>query len=180
MHTIVETALSNSEELLDPFWNAVLHSKPGHVQPPLPHHLHPLLAGSPSASPQPPGKALPGSESGDESGSQKGDEGENKAQRPDSSREGTTIVRASDEGPGKSVLAGYWAKVNGVFLDRKPREMLAYIRGLPRIVERFVAHLETPAAVDLLYRIISCEQTIPAAGIIDVSGLSKVICPFPP
>lgn len=81
------------------------------------------------------------------------------------------LVRATDNGPGKSVLAGYWAKVNGVFLDKKPREMLAYIRGLPLIVQRFVAHLETPSVVDLLYRIISCEQTLPAAGVIDVSSM---------
>jgi SIT4-associating protein SAP185/190 len=162
IYGIVETALANPEELLDPFWTAVLHASPGHVQPPFPHHSHPLLAGSPSASPIPPGKSLPIDEE-----REKARVASNEA-AAESSKDGTTkVVRATDNGPGKSVLAGYWAKVNGVFLDKKPREMLTYIQGLPRIVERFVAHLETPAAVDLLYRIISCEQTMPGAGVVE-------------
>lgn len=42
------------------------------------------------------------------------------------------------------------------------------------MVDRFVAHLETPAVVDLLYRIIQCEESVPAAGVIDVSRESEV------
>ncbi len=38
------------------------------------------------------------------------------------------------------------------------------------IVERFAAHVETPAVIDLLYRILQCEETTPAAGIVDVSA----------
>lgn len=45
--------------------------------------------------------------------------------------------------------------------------MLDYIRGLPHIVEKFVAHLETPAVVDLLYRIIQCEESVPNADVVD-------------
>ncbi|CAO1631171.1 unnamed protein product [Parajaminaea phylloscopi] len=190
IHAIVEAALKHPEELLDPFWNAVLHTKPSHVQPPLPHHSHPLLAGSPSSSPIPPpsfpppsphelGTALSELKSGaghsdvssnygglgrggDASGSASGG-----TSCSASDPGGAVLIRALDNGPGKSVLAGYWAKVNGVFLDKKPKEMLAYIRQLPRITQRFVAHLETPAVVDLLYRIISCEQTLPNAGVIE-------------
>jgi SIT4-associating protein SAP185/190 len=33
------------------------------------------------------------------------------------------VTSARDNGPGKNVLAGYWAKVNGVFLDKKPKEV---------------------------------------------------------
>lgn len=40
--------------------------------------------------------------------------------------EGKRVTSARDNGPGKSVLAGYWAKVNGVFLDKKPREVSVY------------------------------------------------------
>lgn len=175
----METVLANPEDLLDPFWNAILHSKPGHVQPPQPHHSHPLLAGSPSASPIPPGKQLPGEKSSDKPGfrlgSRDGSSSSSSSLADSNNEDSATVIRATDNGPGKSVLAGYWAKVNGVFLDKKPREMLAYIRDLPRIVERFVAHLETPAAVDLLYRIISCEQTLPAAGVIEVSAESTIL-----
>lgn len=54
--------------------------------------------------------------------------------------------------------------------------MLAFIRGLPRIVDRFVAHLETPAVVDLLYRVIQCEEAVPNAGIVDwLSGQDLII-----
>lgn len=34
-------------------------------------------------------------------------------------------------------------------------------------MERFVAHLETPAVVDVLYRIIQCEEHVPDANVID-------------
>lgn len=199
IHSIAEAALSHPEELLDPFWNAILHSRPSHVQPPLPHHSHPLLAGSPSSSPQPPPSFPPltqldlGSDSSeykpDGTNEDSGAAINNAAARStDGSSEnsggsssgasdngGAILIRAIDNGPGKSVLAGYWAKVNGVFLDKKPQEMLAYIRRLPRIVERFVAHLETPAVVDLLYRVISCEQTLPNAGVIDWLSTEELI-----
>lgn len=52
--------------------------------------------------------------------------------------------------------------------------MLAFIRSLPRIVERFVAHLEIPAVVDLLYRVIQCEDNLPAAGVVDVSFVPEL------
>jgi SIT4-associating protein SAP185/190 len=71
---------------------------------------------------------------------------------------------ALETGPGRGVLAGYWAKVNGAYLERKPIEMLEFIKEQPRIVERFVAHLETPAVVDLLFRIIQMEETVRTAG----------------
>lgn len=196
IHAIVEAALAHSEELLDPFWNAILHSKPGHVQPPFPHHSHPLLAGSPSASPRPPpslalqpapetsaAASTEGPSLGPASAYFGSAENSNNSSRgsdtPNSvssdSGGGAVLIRAIDNGPGKSVLAGYWAKVNGVFLDKKPREMLNYIRKLPRIIQRFVAHLETPAVVDLLYRIISCEQSLPSAGVIEWLSAEELI-----
>ncbi|UZJ52099.1 hypothetical protein CBS101457_001419 [Exobasidium rhododendri] len=137
--SIIDKALTSSDELLIPFWNAILTSHPTSNQTPLPHHLHPLFS-SPPTEPSSP-----------------------KLNREDKKR----VTSASDNGPGKSVLAGYWAKVNGVFLDKKPKEMLEFIRSQPRILERFVANLEIPAVVDLLYRIIQCEESVPKADVVD-------------
>jgi len=53
--------------------------------------------------------------------------------------------------------------------------MLDFVRGLPRITERFVAHLETPAVVDLLYRIVQCDESVPAAGVIEVSAKCRPV-----
>lgn len=172
--SIADTALANADTILDPFWNNVLHSGPARVQPPHPHHSHPLLANDPSATPQPPGKRTEDDQQSTTSAPPPTDDPPPDPNDPSSSSSssssdavGPHLIKASDNGPGKSVLAGYWAKVNGVLLDKKPLEMLGYIRQLPRIVERFVAHLETPAVVDLLYRIISSEQAQPSAGVVD-------------
>lgn len=110
---IVETVMSNAEDLLVPFWDTILSSHPTPAQAPIPHHSHPLLAGSPQASPR-----LGVTNMTDE--------------RHGSTGEGVSASGGSDTdvqdqtgtgGPGRSVLAGYWAKVNGVFLDKKPREV---------------------------------------------------------
>jgi SIT4-associating protein SAP185/190 len=45
--------------------------------------------------------------------------------------------------------------------------MLEFIKHQPRIMEKFVAHLETPAVVDLLYRVIQCEESVPNAEVVD-------------
>ncbi|KAK0549683.1 hypothetical protein OC845_003021 [Tilletia horrida] len=140
---ILEAVMANADELLRPFWNSVLSANPARAEPPLTHFTHPLLNG----------------EAQDAANSSS----------PTASNGASTqkTINAQENGPGRSVLAGYWAKVNGVFLDKKPMEMLAFIRSLPRSVERFVAHLETPAVVDLLYRIIQLEEATPEAGTID-------------
>ena len=46
--------------------------------------------------------------------------------------------------------------------------MLAFIRSQPAVVERLLAHIETPALVDLLMRIIQCDGLEASAGILDV------------
>ena len=46
--------------------------------------------------------------------------------------------------------------------------MLSFIESQPNIVERILRHLETPAIVDLLVRIIQLDEYAPGAGVLDV------------
>jgi SIT4-associating protein SAP185/190 len=151
---IAEGLLADSKDLLEPFWGAILSWEPDTLSAPTPHHAHPLFASSfklPSHLESAPG----GSESLSAESSH----------RPQLSRQASSS--GAENGPGKGVLAGYWAKVNGFLLDKKPLEMLEFIKTLPMIVERFAAHVETPAVIDLLYRIIQCEESTPSVGIVD-------------
>ncbi|CDR88522.1 related to SAP155-SIT4-associating protein [Sporisorium scitamineum] len=170
---IIDAIFSDPNEYLVPFWNAVLTSNPSPSQAPLPMHLHPLFAentasssstgSSASTSPSPHPSVTNFT---DFSNSASANAGSSRASS-DSEAEGEGRLRATsalDNGPGRGVLAGYWAKVNGAYLERKPIEMLEFIKEQPRIVERFVAHLETPAVVDLLFRIIQMEETMRTPG----------------
>jgi SIT4-associating protein SAP185/190 len=119
----LDTTLSNTDDLLVPFWDAVLTAHPVSNQPSLPHHMHPLFNSSP-VEPSSPRlnvtnlPTVPGENRDDAEDSDVGVLGlELKRQ------EGKRVTSARDNGPGKSVLAGYWAKVNGVFLDKKPKEV---------------------------------------------------------
>ncbi|TKY85390.1 hypothetical protein EX895_005552 [Sporisorium graminicola] len=165
---IIDAIFSDPNEYLVPFWNAVLTSNPSPSQAPLPMHSHPLFAenaassstnSSASTSPSP---HLSITNFTDFSNSASANAGSSRSSS-DSEAEGEGRLRATsalENGPGRGVLAGYWAKVNGAYLERKPIEMLEFIKEQPRIVERFVAHLETPAVVDLLFRIIQMEETM--------------------
>ncbi|CBQ73707.1 related to SAP155-SIT4-associating protein [Sporisorium reilianum SRZ2] len=166
---IIDAIFSDPNEYLVPFWNAVLTSNPTPSQAPLPMHSHPLFAenaasssntsSSASTSPSP---HLSVTNFTDFSNSASANAGSSRSSS-DSDADGDGRLRATsalDNGPGRGVLAGYWAKVNGAYLERKPIEMLDFIKEQPRIVERFVAHLETPAVVDLLFRIIQMEETM--------------------
>lgn len=165
---IIDAIFSDPNEYLVPFWNAVLTSNPSASQAPLPMHSHPLFAekdastsngSSASTSPSP---HLSVTNFTDYSASASGNGGSSRSSS-DSESETEGRLRATsalENGPGRGVLAGYWAKVNGAYLERKPIEMLEFIKEQPRVVERFVAHLETPAVVDLLFRIIQMEETM--------------------
>ncbi|KAK0535374.1 hypothetical protein OC834_001539 [Tilletia horrida] len=153
---ILDTILANQEELLKPFWDSVLSANPARAEPPLTHFTHPLLNGEAQQQAQ---RSEPAGEDAAAANASTSGSGGAPA--------GPKTINAQENGPGRSVLAGYWAKVNGVFLDKKPLEMLAFIRSLPRSVQRFVAHLETPAVVDLLYRMMQLEEATPEAGTIE-------------
>ena len=112
---IVELVLSKPEEFLEPFWNAVLTSKPIPSEAPLPIHSHPLFSENNS---QTPGQGAPNlSILGGLS------EAPHMSDNDSSKDNAIRSTTALENGPGRSVLAGYWAKVNGVFLEKKPREV---------------------------------------------------------
>ena len=46
--------------------------------------------------------------------------------------------------------------------------MLAFVRAQPFIVERLLQKIDSPAVVDLLFRIIQCEELPAGQGVIDV------------
>ncbi|KIK62939.1 hypothetical protein GYMLUDRAFT_41218 [Collybiopsis luxurians FD-317 M1] len=54
--------------------------------------------------------------------------------------------------------AAHFAKVNAVFLAKKPTEMLAFIQKQPDIVGRILRHIDNPSFVDLLVRIIQLDE----------------------
>ncbi|KAJ4477305.1 SAPS-domain-containing protein [Lentinula aciculospora] len=56
--------------------------------------------------------------------------------------------------------AAHFAKVNAVFLSKKPGEMLKFIQSQPDIVARILRHIENPSCVDLLVRIIQLDEYV--------------------
>lgn len=157
---IIDAIFSDTKEYLVPFWDSVLTAKPMPSQAPLPIHSHPLFAENPtpsttSASPSPHHSVANLNDFGATNG-----EGRTSFDSENKADSRVRATNALENGPGRGVLAGYWAKVNGAYLERKPVEMIQFIKEQPRIVQRFVAHLETPAVVDLLFRIIQMEETV--------------------
>lgn len=69
--------------------------------------------------------------------------------------------------PNQMALASFFAKVNAVFLNKKPAEMLAFIQAQPNVVERLLRHIETPAFADLLVRIIQLDEVPSCAGVLE-------------
>ncbi|TRM61242.1 SIT4 phosphatase-associated protein-domain-containing protein [Schizophyllum amplum] len=56
------------------------------------------------------------------------------------------------------ILAANFAKINSVFLNKKPAEMLAFVQAQPDVINRIIRLIETPAFVDLLVRIIQLDE----------------------
>lgn len=65
------------------------------------------------------------------------------------------------------VMASHFAKVNSVFLTKKPADMLAFIQSQPNIVERLLHHVEAPSIVDLLVRIVQLDEQPGGSGVLE-------------
>ncbi|KAL0946479.1 hypothetical protein HGRIS_012696 [Hohenbuehelia grisea] len=70
----------------------------------------------------------------------------------------TVLDRSPEDMKTQTVMASHFAKVNAVFLNKKPTEMLAFIQAQSSVVERILRHIETPSFVDLLVRIIQLDE----------------------
>ncbi|KIY46945.1 SAPS-domain-containing protein [Fistulina hepatica ATCC 64428] len=79
----------------------------------------------------------------------------------------SVLDRPSDDMKTHMVMATNFAKVNSVFLSKKPVEMLEFIKAQPNIIERLLTHIETPPFVDVLVRIVQLDEQPSCAGVID-------------
>ncbi|KAH9917442.1 SIT4 phosphatase-associated protein-domain-containing protein [Fomitopsis serialis] len=79
----------------------------------------------------------------------------------------TVMDRSPEDMKTQMVMASQFAKINAVFLSKKPAEMLAFIRSQPNIVDRLLRHIETPAFADLLVRIIQLDEQPAGATVLD-------------
>lgn len=57
--------------------------------------------------------------------------------------------------------------------------MLAFIQSQPNVVERLLRHVETPAFVDLLVRIMQLDEQPTGSGVLEVSLHLSFHCRFP-
>lgn len=79
----------------------------------------------------------------------------------------TVLDKSPEEMKTEMVMASHFAKINAVFLTKKPAEMLAFIQSQPSVVERLLRHVETPSIVDLLVRIIQLDEVPGGAGVLE-------------
>ncbi|KAF8197611.1 SIT4 phosphatase-associated protein-domain-containing protein [Pholiota molesta] len=79
----------------------------------------------------------------------------------------TVLDRSADDMKTQMTMASHFAKINSVFMTKKPVEMLAFIQSQPNIVERLLRHIETPSFVDLFSRIIQLDEVIPNCNVLE-------------
>ncbi|KAH7915316.1 SIT4 phosphatase-associated protein-domain-containing protein [Hygrophoropsis aurantiaca] len=79
----------------------------------------------------------------------------------------TILDRQPEDMKTEMVMASHFAKINAVFLNKKPAEMLAFIQSQPSVVERLLRHVETPSIVDLLVRIIQLDEHPSGTGVLE-------------
>ncbi|KAJ3289499.1 hypothetical protein HK104_007414 [Borealophlyctis nickersoniae] len=68
--------------------------------------------------------------------------------------------------PLNPLQANYFCKVNGVLLQKKTPEMVAFVRGQPNVVGKLLTHIGTSATADLLLKLISMEEVPEASGVV--------------
>ncbi|KAK0211682.1 SIT4 phosphatase-associated protein-domain-containing protein [Armillaria fumosa] len=77
------------------------------------------------------------------------------------------LDRSPEDMKTQMVMASHFAKINAIFLSKKPAEMLAFIQSQPDVVERILHHIENPSFVDLLVRIIQLDEYQGGAGVLE-------------
>ncbi|MBW0521060.1 hypothetical protein O181_060775 [Austropuccinia psidii MF-1] len=60
----------------------------------------------------------------------------------------------------KSVQMSYWAKANIALINSKPNEMIAFVKSYPNLIPKLLTHFNSSPIVDILIRIIQCEETV--------------------
>lgn len=72
------------------------------------------------------------------------------------------------QAPLDALDAGYFTKINETLLDKKPIEMLQFVKSLDGIIPAMIQHVDCPMVMDLLLKMISMEKVEGAAGVVDV------------
>ncbi|CAE6470673.1 unnamed protein product [Rhizoctonia solani] len=79
----------------------------------------------------------------------------------------TVLSMPPDELRAKASVAAHFSKISGTFLMKKPEEMLAFIKSIPDVVNRMLAHIESPPFVDLMFRIIQLDENPGNIGVME-------------
>ncbi|KAI0306658.1 SIT4 phosphatase-associated protein-domain-containing protein [Multifurca ochricompacta] len=79
----------------------------------------------------------------------------------------TVLDRTPEDMKTRMTMASQFAKINAVFLSKKPAEMLQFIRAQRDIIERILQHIEMPSFSDLLIRIIQLDEQPAGAGVLE-------------
>ncbi|KAI0256604.1 SIT4 phosphatase-associated protein-domain-containing protein [Lactifluus subvellereus] len=79
----------------------------------------------------------------------------------------TVLDRTPEDMRTRMTMAAQFAKINAVFLSKKPAEMLQFIRAQRDIIERILQHIEIPSFSDLLVRIIQLDEQPAGAGVLE-------------
>lgn len=86
--------------------------------------------------------------------------------------------------PLNSLLASYTSRVASVFLQKKVSETISFLKERKNTISNFLKHLGNASVMDLLLKIIACEDTTDGAGILQwlctTELISSLISKFDP
>ncbi|KAK9768391.1 sporulation-induced protein [Basidiobolus ranarum] len=69
--------------------------------------------------------------------------------------------------PLESMQAAYFSKIICTLLAKKSDEMIAFIKDQPDSIDKFLLHLETPAIMDIVLKLISLDELPNGAGVVE-------------
>ncbi|KZT61563.1 SAPS-domain-containing protein [Calocera cornea HHB12733] len=97
----------------------------------------------------------------------------------------TILDKPTDDLLSNPVMTARFTKINSVFLTKKPTEMLNFIKKVTNVVPKLLTHIEIPAIVDLLFRIVKSDGQTEGAGAVDwlssegfIPLLIKLLSPY--
>lgn len=69
--------------------------------------------------------------------------------------------------PLNPLQASYFVRVNEQFLEKKPDDMVTLIQSIPDVISKLLQHIETSTIADLLFKMISVEQSRSSLRMVD-------------
>lgn len=80
-----------------------------------------------------------------------------------------------NEPPLNPLLASYVSRVAGALLQRKITETVSFLKQKEELIDRIIKHLESSAVMDLLLKIIACEETPEGKGVLEWLSSANLI-----